>query len=237
MDRKNPDADISAIIPESEPIPPFQQQMAEERFMKAIREPIPCRPDPAHCWALESPETPGFALMAANLTLAGLDGSDEDRAELWDCHGAGNCLSALHVADAHPELLPEPTFVLAQEHELYERHRAILMMAAGRQGWRTMPAGGQEAIRDGLVAESDPTWMMSDDPRVSNGFTLTEPGRRIMIKHHHVCGCAGCALMPHGPVVTDGEWCGNCQAGIQQYGAVETAQGTSCRSTPGRWNR
>ena len=62
----------------------------------------------------------------------------------------------------------------------FEEHQDILRRAVNRTGFRsTMPKGGQEAIDAGLVEESDPTWMYSDDHRTSNGFALTELGRQV----------------------------------------------------------
>ena len=54
-----------------------------------------------------------------------------------------------------------------------------------------MPEGGTRAIKEGLVQESDPTWMYSDDHRASNGFTLTDLGREIMVERGYICQCAG----------------------------------------------
>ena len=57
--------------------------------------------------------------------------------------------------------------------DLYEQHKSILEMAVRRQGFHyRMPEGGQEAMDSGLVGESDPTWMYSDDHRASNGLGL-----------------------------------------------------------------
>ena len=113
--------------------------------------------------------------------------------------------------------------------ELFEQHKDVLTGAAGRNGWRTMPPGGPEAIETSLVVESDPTWMYSDDYRASNGFTLTPLGRKIMVHHGFVCTCAGCAHTRFEPAITDQKYCSSCQAGISQYGSVEIAEGTSCK--------
>ena len=115
------------------------------------------------------------------------------------------------------------------KQELFETHGKILLQAAGRRGWRTMPEGGTEAIEAGLVQESDPTWMYSDDHRACNGFTLTDLGREIMVERGYICQCAGCVHERFGPTVTDQQYCRNCQASIQQYGATETPAGTSCK--------
>ena len=113
--------------------------------------------------------------------------------------------------------------------QLFEKHQTILLQAAGRNGWRTMPQNGTEAIQAGLVRESDATWTYSDSYGASNGFTLTDLGREIMVEQKYVCECAGCIQKPSGPTVTDRKYCSNCQAGIQQYGATETPAGTSCK--------
>ena len=115
------------------------------------------------------------------------------------------------------------------KQQLFEKHQEILLQAAGRNGWRTMPQNGATAIQAGLVRESDPTWTYSDDHRASNGFTLTDLGREIMVEQKYVCECAGCIQKPCGPTVTDRKYCSNCQAGIRQYGATETPAGTSCK--------
>ena len=62
------------------------------------------------------------------------------------------------------------------KQQLFETHQKILLQAAGRRGWRTMPQNGATAIQAGLVRESDPTWTYSDDHRASNGFALTDLG-------------------------------------------------------------
>ena len=72
------------------------------------------------------------------------------------------------------------------KQKLFETHERILLQAAGRQGWRTMPEGGTETIEAGLVQESDPTWMYSDDYRASNGFTLADLGREIMVERGYI---------------------------------------------------
>ena len=86
---------------------------AERQLMKAFSEPMPCRPNAESCWVRTHQDAPRFALLAANLKLAGTEGTSEDRQDLWDHHGMRNCLLAFHLADAHPELLPEPTFAPA----------------------------------------------------------------------------------------------------------------------------
>ena len=40
---------------------------------------------------------------------------------------------------------------------------------------------------------------------------------------------AGCLHERSGPTVTDQQYCPNCQAGIQQYGANETPAGADCK--------
>ena len=115
------------------------------------------------------------------------------------------------------------------KQELFETHGRILLQAASRQGWRTMPEGGTKAIKEGLVQESDPTWTYSDDHRAQNGFTLTDLGREIMVERGYICQCAGCVHERFGPTVTNQQYCPNCQASIQQYGTAEIAAGTSCK--------
>ena len=112
---------------------------------------------------------------------------------------------------------------------LFQQHRPALEQAAGNRGWRTMPPGGREAIRAGIVEEADPTWMYSDDPRACNGFRLTALGREIMHHQGYTCRCAGCNLDSGGPGLTLGKYCQMCEAGINQYGSQETSQGTMCR--------
>ena len=113
--------------------------------------------------------------------------------------------------------------------ELFQKHEDVLTQAAGQNGWRTMPPGGKDAIDAGIVVESDPTWVYSDDGRASNGFTLTELGRDVMVEMGFVCKCAGHFLTRFGPTVTDRKYCPGCQAGINQYGSTELPEGTSCK--------
>ena len=113
--------------------------------------------------------------------------------------------------------------------ELFEKHEAILTQAAGKNGWRTMPPGGPEAIQADLVVESNPTWVYSDDGGASNGFTLTELGHDVMVEMGFVCKCAGCQVSKFGPTVTDQQYCPLCKAGIGQFGLAETPEGTSCK--------
>ena len=113
--------------------------------------------------------------------------------------------------------------------ELFQTHREILTQAAGRTSWRNMPPGGKQAIDAGLVVESDPTWMYSDDHRASNRFTLTELGREIMREQGFVCKCAGCIHQKFGRTVTDREYCRDCKTGIDQYGITEIRGEPSCK--------
>ena len=115
------------------------------------------------------------------------------------------------------------------KQQLFEDHGRILLQAAGRHGWRAMPPEGAAAIQAGLVRESDPTWMYSDDHGASNGFTLTDLGREIMVDRGYVCQCAGCVRKQCGPTVTNQQYCPSCQAGIRQYETTETPAGTSCK--------
>lgn len=90
-----------------------------------------------------------------------------------------------------------------------------------------MPEGGREAIEAGVVGEADPTWMYSDAYGASNGFTLTEGGREIVLQAGWVCGCPKCYWHPRGKPPERGlasprqQMCSMCRAGIQQYGAAE----------------
>ena len=80
--------------------------------------------------------------------------------------------------------------------ELANTHESILKMAIDKGGFRyKMPDGGQEAINAGLVCQSDPTWMMSDDYRASNGFSLTDRGLNAVLAKGMVCKCHGCTLV------------------------------------------
>ena len=79
--------------------------------------------------------------------------------------------------------------------DLYEQHKNILEMAVRRQGFHyRMPEGGQEAIDSGLVGESDPTWMMSDDrPPGSQRFhPHGRPASELVRAQGMVCQCALC---------------------------------------------
>ena len=77
-------------------------------------------------------------------------------------------------------------------HAHFKEHQDILRRAVNRTGFRsTMPERGQEAIDAGLVEESDPTWMYSDDHRAQNGFALTELGRQVARAQGWICACAG----------------------------------------------
>ena len=116
------------------------------------------------------------------------------------------------------------------KQQLFQTHRRILLQAAGKSGWRAMvQRGAAAAIQAGLVREADLTWTYTDDPRATNGFTLTDLGREIMVDRGYVCQCAGCVQKQCGPTVTNQQYCPNCQAGIRQYGTTETPAGTSCK--------
>ena len=221
-------------------------------LLKAIMAPSPCSPNREVCWALTHPERDHLAQVAASLKAAG-EADDEDASlDLWEHHGYRSCMLAAHLAESHPELMPENDIVkndivknaaeekpvtekpvtekpVTENDDLFDQHRDVLIMAASRHGWRTMPAGGPGAIAAGLVTESDPTWQYSDDLRASNGFNLTRLGQSIMVEQGYVCECSGCALMPHGPAVTANTYCPSCQAGIRQYGLTATPDGGSCR--------
>ena len=122
----------------------------------------------------------------------------------------------------HPAIFPDSEDDTRAKQQLFEIHEEILLQDAGRRGWRIMPEGGAAAVEAGLVRESDPAWMYSDDPRASNGFSLTDLGREIMIERGYACRCTGCFIKRSGPTVTDQEYCPNCEEGIRQYGEVET---------------
>ena len=107
--------------------------------------------------------------------------------------------------------------------DLYEQHKIILEMAVRQQGFHyRMPEGGQEAIDSGLVGESDPTWMYSDDRRASNGFTLTKTGIELMRAQGMVCQCALCgACGGREPLLAVDQLCAFCQTSAQRYGMNE----------------
>ena len=116
--------------------------------------------------------------------------------------------------------------------ELIEEHRYILRQAADHTPFRSMPEGGREAIDAGLVRESDPTWMYSDDHRKANGFTLTELGHRAVEQLGWQCACAGCRWqsrrldMPVQPSV-DG-FCKFCRSNSRAGSSTRTAEGECC---------
>ena len=115
--------------------------------------------------------------------------------------------------------------------DLYERHKSILEMAVHRQGFHyRMPEGGQEAIDSGLVGESDPTWMYSDDRRAANGFTLTKTGIELVRAQGMVCQCALCgACGGREPALAVDQLCANCQTSAKSYGMNELEGiGTAC---------
>ena len=107
--------------------------------------------------------------------------------------------------------------------DLYEQHKNVLEMAVRRQGFRyRMPEGGREAIDSGLALEADPTWMMSDDSRAANGFTLTEAGRELVRAQGMVCECALCgAHAGREPALAVDPLCSNCQLSAREYGMNE----------------
>ena len=119
-------------------------------------------------------------------------------------------------------------------HAHFKEHQDILRRAVKRTGFRsTMPEGGQEAIDAGLVEESDPTWMYSDDSRASNGFALTELGRQVTQAQGWICACAGHRGISEltGVRVTpaiDG-MCSNCKSSANRYGLDECEEKPSCK--------
>ena len=117
--------------------------------------------------------------------------------------------------------------------QLFQQHRKILESAANHAGFRyKMPQGGQEAIDAGLVTQSDSTWMMSDDPRASNGFTLTNLGRAVTENQGWVCECAAHqerARQGNTHITpAAGGMCRSCQASVQQYGETQWQGRSSC---------
>ena len=115
--------------------------------------------------------------------------------------------------------------------DLYEQHKSILEMAVRRQGFHyRMPEGGQEAIDSGLVGESDPTWMYSDDRRASNGFTLTKTSIELVRAQGMVCQRALCgACGGREPALAVDQLCANCQTSAKSYGMNELEGiGTAC---------
>ena len=119
-------------------------------------------------------------------------------------------------------------------HAHFKEHQDILRRAVNRTGFRsTMPEGGQEAIDAGLVEESDPTWMYSDDHRAQNGFALTELGRQVARAQGWICACAGHRGVArtrnvHVTPAIDG-MCANCRGSRKQYGPAELDGQESCR--------
>ena len=118
-------------------------------------------------------------------------------------------------------------------HAHFKEHQDILRRSVNRTGFRsTMPEGGQEAIDAGLVEESDPTWMYSDDHRVQNGFALTELGRQVTQAQGWICACAGHRALArtrnvHVTPAIDG-MCPNCRGSRKQYGPAELDWQESC---------
>ena len=117
---------------------------------------------------------------------------------------------------------------------LFKRHEPILKRAVQGPGFRyVMPEGGEVAIRAGLVKAKDDSWENSDDPRVSNGFSLTDIGRAVVVAMGWTCKCSGCiAWSAHKEVgqslAVDG-MCSGCAAGIDQYGENEYNGEASCK--------
>lgn len=143
----------------------------------------------------------------------------------WDCE----CDTAyIHLKSeetcircgmSHNEM---PDSHTSEVEALFDTHEAVIRMAVQRQGWRTMPAGGQEAIDAGLVVESDPTWMYSDAIRASNGFNLTFLGQALAIMHGWTCKCAGHVAVADRmnvvPTLAVDDLCYNCEASIARFG-------------------
>lgn len=118
--------------------------------------------------------------------------------------------------------------------DLGKAHEPILRMAVSSDsGFRyQMPEGGQEAIDAALVVQRDPTWMMSDDYRACNGFTLTPLGESVARAMGWACQCAGCETFRRArgwqPMVSNSNYCNGCQGSMDQYGAQEHHGQVSC---------
>ena len=192
--------------------------------------------NPGECQEADQARLEFMAEIAGTIGWFREQDDQEGLDALRSLYGETRFTTATHIADCHSELAAEapgsfePGAPLSEEQEqLYLKHSRALEMAAERTGWRTMPDGGVAAIEAGVVVESDPTWMYSDDHRASNGFTLTNLGRKIMVQKGHVCGCPGCRSKVRGHAVTLGDHCSNCRGSIGRYGGIETDRGTGCR--------
>ena len=82
---------------------------------------------------------------------------------------------------------------------------------------------------EGLVQESDPTWMYSDDHRASNGFTLTKTGIELMRAQGMVCQCALCgAYNGREPKLAVDPLCANCQSSAESVRDERAGRHRNC---------
>lgn len=107
---------------------------------------------------------------------------------------------------------------------LSENIQKAVVMAVDRQGFKINPAFFDEAIASGLVVEADPTWMYSDDHRVSNGFALTQEGRAVVSSWGWLCKCLKCVALANPRGSTMG-YCSGCYGSGRQYGLIESSCG------------
>ena len=116
---------------------------------------------------------------------------------------------------------------------LADRHIKVLEQTVRRIGFRKLPEGGAEAIKDGIVTQSDPSWMMSDSIEACDAYRLTDLGQQIAEMLGWTCKCAGCLEIHRyrgwGPALAIDKYCSGCDAGIKQYGTTEFKGEPSCR--------
>lgn len=116
---------------------------------------------------------------------------------------------------------------------LADRHIKVLEQAVQHIGFYTLPKDGAEAIKDEIVTQSDPNWMMSDAIGACNGYRLTDLGQQIAEMLGWTCKCAGCLEIHRyrgwGPAIAIDKYCSGCDAGIKQYGATEFKGELSCQ--------
>ena len=116
---------------------------------------------------------------------------------------------------------------------LADRHIKVLEQTVRRIGFRNLPEEGVEAIKDGIVTQSDPSWVMSDATGACDGYRLTDLGQQITEMLGWTCKCAGCLEIHRsrgwGPALAIDQYCSRCDAGIKQYGTTEFKGEPSCR--------
>ena len=121
----------------------------------------------------------------------------------------------------------------AELKQLADQHMPILRQSALSTGFKSMPAGGPAAIDAGLVIERDPTWMFSDDPRVRNGFSMTELGQQAAQHLGWICRCSGCARihaqMGWTPAVAVQDFCPRCDSSRRSFGTTRFDGRDCCR--------